>query len=110
MRQAAGLVKPRGPDQSPRMRRAVSLLWAFVLPVALFWSVAEGPVSLGGGEKDIILALPLLAFAVLNALVGLVCWAHGMTPGRSAWRSFWGALGILMVLWTGLAAYMVYGT
>jgi len=96
MRQAVGLVKPRGADHSSCMRRAISLLWTFVLPVAFFWAVAEGPVSLGGGEKDIVLALPLAAFAVLNALVGLVCWTHGVAPGR-------------MVIWAGLAGYMLYG-
>jgi hypothetical protein len=91
------------------MRRAISLLWAFVLPVAFFFAVAEGPLSLGGGEKDIVLAVPLALFAVLNTLVGIVCWAHGVPPGRSAWRSLWGAIGILMVIWAGLAAYMLAG-
>jgi len=35
--------------------------------VAFAWLLTEGPVSFGGGEKDIFLAVPLLVWSVVFA-------------------------------------------
>lgn len=49
-----------------------------LLPVALtplvFFSLAEGWVRFGGGEKDIILAFPFAVWAVIYTLAFVVMW------------------------------------
>jgi hypothetical protein len=60
------------------MRIAFRLLIA-VLPLALsflFGYLLTGPLSLGGGEKDILLAIPALAWSVLYLACSLFFWAH----------------------------------
>lgn len=70
-----------------------------LLPVALtplvFFSLAEGWVRFGGGEKDIILAFPFAVWAVIYTLAFVVmaavtrCAASGMPRPSPRCRCFW---------------------
>ena len=60
------------------MRIVLRLLIA-ILPLALsflFGYLLTGPLSFGGGEKDILLALPLLAWSALYLVCFLFFWAR----------------------------------
>jgi hypothetical protein len=60
------------------MHIALRLLTA-ILPLALsflFAYLLTGPLSFGGGEKDILLAIPLLAWSVLYLFCFLFFWAR----------------------------------
>lgn len=84
------------------MRRILSLLWPITLPTVFYVGVMRDRINLGGGEKDIVLVVPLALFAALYVLIGLICWAHGMSPGRAAWRSVWLGGAIILVVCIGL--------
>lgn len=61
------------------MRIALRLLIA-VLPLALsclFGYLLTGPLSFGGGEKDILLAIPPLAWSAFYLACSLFFWACG---------------------------------
>ena len=73
-----------------------------ILPLALsflFGYLLTGPLSLGGGEKDILLAIPLVAWSVLFLVCFLVLslrrrpllWSFGVAACVSA--------GLLLVAW-----------
>lgn len=71
---------------------------------ALAWAVIEGPLSFGGGEKDIILIFPLAAWSLLFAVTSLVLWAVGTSLGRASKLAALIALAVLVLALAILAA------
>ena len=67
----------------PWLRLAVALA-PLGLCLALGWGVAGDVLGFGGGEKDILLLLPLALWALVFALASLALWARGMAPGRAS--------------------------
>lgn len=68
--------------------RVLGRLLAAVLPLLLVcvavWLLMEGHVSLGAGDKDILLVLPLLGWSLAFLLAYALCWILGIGPVRSA--------------------------
>lgn len=91
------------------MTRALSLLWPFLVVPAVVFAIMESWISLGGGEKDIFVALPLLLFAVLYFLAGLLFWARGRAPLSATWRSVLAVLLLLVLAWLALFAAELAG-
>ena len=85
--------------------RLVLSLGPLLLTPVLFYLLAEGHLNLGGGEKDILLLIPWIAWSLIYAVSFWVCWRKGYPPGRSAWRSALVGLVGLGVL--GLALFLV---
>lgn len=67
------------------MNIATRLLVAFVplLLTLVFAALVSGPLSLGGGEKDIFLAIPLLFWSVVFLICHVVLWRRRLAAGRS---------------------------
>ena len=74
---------PQTRTSSPWRRLAVAFA-PLLVGVALAWAVTSGPLGFGGGEKDILLVLPLLALALVYALVSLLMWALHASLSRAS--------------------------
>lgn len=74
---------PQLSNTSPLLRLGVAFA-PLVLCFALAWAVTVGPLSFGGGEKDIILVFPLAALSLLFALASLVMWAFRAPLARAS--------------------------
>ncbi len=68
---------------------AICLLPLALVPL-IFFALAEGWVSLGGGEKDIIVAFPLASWAIIYAITFVVMWMRKKSTRVCAVR---GAVG-----------------
>lgn len=71
----------------------LSLVFAYLL---------TGALSLGGGEKDILLAIPLLAWSFLFLVCFSVAWARRRSILRSVAMSSVVATGVLVALLVAL--------
>ena len=73
-----------------------------IAPLALCFviglSVTSGPISLGGGEKDIFLVLPLAIWSLVFALSSLAMWIGGASLARSSKVSALVALGVFAAI------------
>jgi len=74
-----------------------------VTPV-LIYGLAEGILDFGGGEKDILLALPWLIWSVVFALCSFILIYRPWAIGRWVLRSALISTGVLVEL--GLIAYV----
>ena len=70
----------------------------------LGWLLMDGYINLGGGEKDILVVVPLLFWSLVFAVSCLVLWARRKALLRSAVLSAGWATALLVVLWLGLVA------
>ena len=70
-------------------------LWALLL--------AEGVVTLGGGDKDLLVLIPYLFWSLLYLVSGIVFWKHSLR--RMVLSSILYSLIIMLTLWLGLLAY-----
>jgi len=91
------------------MRRAISLLWPLPLVPFTGLAITEGWLSFGGGEKDIILVLPLAVFAIVYVFAALLLWALGVAPAPAARRATLAAFLFLLVIWGTLFALVLMG-
>jgi hypothetical protein len=83
------------PDSSSPLLRLAAAISPLALCLLLAWSVAGGPVGLGGGEKDLFLIAPLALWSLVFALSSLVMWAGGASLPRSTKISALVAVGVL---------------
>ena len=82
----------------------VPLLLTFVFA----WLVS-GPLSLGGGEKDLFLAVPLLVWSVLFFAALLVLGWRKVSLGRSTAVAAGIATALLVVIWVAFAVAWQFG-
>jgi len=68
------------------------------------WLVTAGPLSFGGGEKDIFLVLPLALWSMVFAVTSLAMWAGGASRTKATRVSALVALGVLAVSYSLLVA------
>jgi len=82
--------------------KASHLLLALV-PLAftpgLVFLLAEGILSFGGGEKDLILALPYIVWALLFFITALVLIIKQWSIARWFQRSLLVSIGLMLSLW-----------
>ena len=79
---------------------------------ALFaWLVTEGHVSFGGGDKDVLLVFPVMAWALIYLVASSVLWARHARIKRMASVGAMVATSVLGVAWAGLfaIAYVKFG-
>jgi hypothetical protein len=91
------------------MRRAISLLWPLPLVPVTGFAITEGWLNLGGGEKDIILVLPLAAFAIVYLFAALLLWVLRVAPAAAALRATLAAFLFLLVMWGTLFVLVLMG-
>ncbi len=84
------------------LRLIVSLLPLLLTPV-LGSLLAQGNINLGGGEKDILLLLPWMAWSLVFAISSWVLWRRGYSIVGSSWRSALVGLAGLTILSVTLA-------
>ena len=99
----ATVAMPPQRNTSPFLRLSVAFA-PLALSFALAWSVTAGPFSLGGGEKDIILVIPLAVCSLLFAVSSLILWAVGASLGRASKLSALVALAIPALAFAVLTA------
>ena len=88
----------------PRYAQVVIATLPALLTPLLIYSLAEGILDFGGGEKDILLALPWLIWSIVFALSGYVLIYRRWAVGRWTRRSSFVATGVLLAL--GLVTYV----
>ena len=79
-------------------RLAISFTPLALTPV-MIWLLAEGYVSLGGGEKDVIMALPWLVWSVFFAAAFLTGSRKGHSISQAGLRAVGWATGLIVLLW-----------
>jgi hypothetical protein len=88
------------------MERWYTRLALCLLPLALvppvFFSLAEGWISLGGGEKDIILVFPVALWALIYAMAFAVMWMRHSGTRRCVGFAMVIATLPLALGWVGL--------
>jgi hypothetical protein len=89
--------------------RLLVLVLPFVLTIAFGALIAEGLISLGSGEKDLFLTLPLLLWSLIYAICYVALWWRGAAPGRTLARAALYATVCLIVAWVALAIYASLG-
>lgn len=85
---------------SPRADIAIRLgsaLIPLLLTPVLVWLVAEGYLSLGSGEKDLLIAVPWLVWALAFMVVALLAWYRRLSLSRALVLAAIGATGVLGV-------------
>jgi len=81
--------------------RIITALAPLLLTPALGWAIGNGTLNFGGGEKDIILLIPWVVWAIGFATAALVYWWRHAGLGPSLlWAVAW-ATGVL--IFVGLA-------
>ena len=83
-------------SSSARRRLAVAFL-PLGLCLLLGWAVTLGPFGLGGGEKDILILLPLALWSLVFAISSLAMWVVGATLAKSSRVSALIGVGVLGV-------------
>ena len=88
----------------PRFLQVVMASVPLLVTPVLIYGLAEGILDFGGGEKDILLALPWLIWSVVFALCSFILIYHRWAIGRWVLRSALISTGVLVEL--GLIAYV----
>jgi hypothetical protein len=70
-------------------------LWVFL--------IAEGIVTLGGGDKDLLVLIPYLFWSLLYLVSGIIFWKHSLR--RMILSSILYSMVIMLTLWLGLLVY-----
>ena len=86
-----------------RFLQIILALIPFLLTPALIYGLAEGVLNFGGGEKDIILALPWLIWSVLFAICSFVLIYHRWGTARWILRS--AVIATMVLVGLGVIAY-----
>lgn len=76
-----------------------------LITLLLGWLTMEGYLNFGGGEKDIILALPLLLWSVVYLCCYLALWWRRLSTARSVAGSGVLASGVVC----GVVGSLFYG-
>ena len=88
------------------MPRWIVKLVLCLLPLALtplwVYRIAKGYLNFGGGEKDIILVIPWLVWAVLYAVLFVIVWVKGLLARHGFASAAGSATGLCVVLWLAL--------
>ncbi|MEW5976773.1 MAG: hypothetical protein AB1898_13300 [Acidobacteriota bacterium] len=90
------------------MVRLVAVLAPLLLSILLGWAVL-GPLSLGSGEKDIILVIPLLMWSFFYLVCHLILWWRHAAFGRSMIVSSIAATALVVVSWIVLVVVLQAG-
>ncbi len=79
--------------------KLIPALLPLLLTVLFAFLLMEGHISFGGGEKDIFLVVPLLAWSLVLMCCHLVLWWRKSPTGRSIAISAGVATGFVAVGW-----------
>ncbi len=93
------------------MKRWIVRLSLLLTPLALvpvFWFlVAESILNFGGGEKDLLLMIPLLIWSIVYMVIFVVGWIKGFTILRTLIYSAAGA-SILILLAGSILSFLSF--
>ena len=90
--------------------RLIILASPFLAAPVLAVLIARDVVAFGAGDKDIVLLIPYLAWALIFLLAGILSWRN--TPGGKAWvlKSLGYSLAVLLAIWLALFSYSTLST
>jgi polyferredoxin len=92
------MVLMSGPSVMDFLSRISAAFAPMVVTVIIAWSVMSGLISFGGGEKDIILILPVAIWSILFAVASLIMWARDATLASASRIAGIAAIIVLFVL------------
>jgi hypothetical protein len=88
-------------------KRAVVLIVPVLATILIGFLIGGGYLSFGGGEKDIILLIPLCLLSLLFIVSGLLLWRAKIPPKIWFLKSLMYSISILLFLWLSLLIYSV---
>ncbi len=92
-----------------RWLQALAVLLPLSLTPLLMFTLAEGLLNVGGGEKDILLALPWMVWSLLFAVTGWVLIYRHWPFRRLLLRALLVSLLVMVVVWLLLFATSLAG-
>ncbi|MGH9175129.1 MAG: hypothetical protein ACRD1H_12270 [Vicinamibacterales bacterium] len=84
--------------------RVLTAILPLGLTPLLLYAIAEGHLSFGGGEKDLVLLLPWTLWSLVFAISAIVLWWRQWPHRRALQRSALIGLGVLVLVAVCLAA------
>ena len=84
---------------SPTVLRLTLALAPLALTLLFAWLTMEGYFSFSSGEKDILIAVPLLIWSLVYLCSSLVLWSRRAAIGRSVATASTFATAIVAVAW-----------
>jgi len=90
--------------------RILVLILPLAASVGFGFLLAEGYVNLGGGEKDIVVAMLLALLSLVFIVCGLFTWRSRPSLGAWAWGALKVSMFILLAVWLLLWAWSVMTT
>ena len=90
------------------LARLLVAIVPLLLTLVFVWLIS-GPLSLGGGEKDLFLAVPMLVWSVMFFAAILVLGWRKVPIGRSAAVAAGIATALLVGIWVAFAVAWQFG-
>jgi heme O synthase-like polyprenyltransferase len=91
-------------------RKLLVLITPLLLTPAFLFLIAEGILSFGAGEKDLVLVIPWFVWSVLFLIAGLTLWKKNLSNRHWLTKSFFYSLVVLMGIWLSLLVYSLIST
>jgi hypothetical protein len=93
----------------PIVVRIVAAITPLLLTLLFAYATMEGYFNFGSGEKDVLIAVPLLLWSLVFLISFLVAWWRGLALGRAIVISAVIAMAFVAVAWIALfAASLVF--
>jgi hypothetical protein len=89
-----------------KLVRAVGGLWPFPLLPVFVWLTAEGFLNFGGGEKDILLVIPLGVFGFIYSIAYFVALRFKLSVPKSMGAAFFTSLLLVFIIGFVLRVYL----
>jgi len=91
-------------------KRALVLITPLLATVLISFLVAEGYLSFGAGEKDLVLLIPLCLLSLLFMISGALLWRAEISIRAWLLKSLMYSVSIVIFLWLSLLIYSVATT
>lgn len=85
--------------------RLISAMAPLAITPLLLFAIAEGYLSFGGGEKDLILLVPWTIWSLAFGVSALLLWARRWPHRRALVRSAAVGIGVVVLVFAVLAAF-----
>jgi len=91
-------------------KRIIVLIFPLLATPLIVFLIAENYLSFGGGDKDIVILIPWIAWSAVFIVSGIVLWKRVSQFTPWVCKSLIYSLVIISIIWLGLLIYTVATT